>query len=159
MKIVSMLLLLAILPTSASAMSFLDKEHAEKLAKEAARTSGLPSVTTEATSASTVASDGMNPLQLFASPLQPGGKGLQVNWMNVLRVAAPKLAKKLDKGRSLIDLWVETQVAADEEIRALNNDDRPDRDYKKKLKALKDRKREEYRLRGVSMALAAGMRL
>lgn len=160
-RLILAVLFSATLMNTANAMSFLDREHGEKLKKEATTAKeGLGSLGQKNLAQSVEPSiEQLSPLEMFASPIQPGGKGLQVNWMNVLRVAAPKLAKKLDKGRSLIDLWVETQVAADEEIAALNSDPRPDKDYKKKLKALKERKKAEYKDRAISMAIAAGMKL
>lgn len=141
---------LAILPIStAHAMSFLDKEHAEKLKREAH---------TQPSTAVISSPDSLTQLQLFASPIQPGGgKGLSINLVNTLRLISPKLAKKLTRGKSILDLWVETQVAADEDIAALNNDDRPDKDYKKKLAALKAQKKEYYTQRALEMA--AGMAL
>lgn len=141
----------AILPIStAHAMSFLDKEHAEKLKKEAH---------IQPSTAVISSPDSLTPLQLFASPIQPGwGKLMMgVNVTNTLRLISPKLAKKLTLGKSIIDLWVETQVAADEDIAALNNDDRPDRDYKKKLAALKAQKKAYYTQRALEMA--AGLAL
>lgn len=86
----------------------------------------------------------VSPLELFASPLQPGGKGLTVNWMNVLRAVAPKIAKKIDKGRSLVEMYTDNLVETDPEIVAFRNDDRPMKDWKKKLKAMKEEKRKHY---------------
>lgn len=106
---------------------------------------------------SEITPDSLSPLQLFASPLQPGGKGLSINLVNTLRLISPKLAKKLTRGKSLIELWVETQVAADEDIAALNNDDRPDKDYHKKLKALKEQKKAYYTQRALEMAAGMGL--
>jgi hypothetical protein len=91
-------------------------------------------------------SDSLSGFQLFTSPIQPGGSyGLSLNWMSILRYAAPKLAAKLDKGRSLIELWVECQMVDDPEIHALNEDPRPMKDYRSTLSRLKAEKRVYYR--------------
>lgn len=80
-------------------------------------------------------------IQLFTSPLQPGGKYmLGVNWMNVLRLVAPKVAAKMDNARTPIERLAMIFLECDEDIRALNADPRPDRDYKTKLLELKRKK-------------------
>lgn len=140
------------LQMSTFAMSFLDKEHSEKLKREAH---------TQPSTAVISSPDSLTPLQLFASPIQPGGKyGLGLNILNLARAVAPnsKLVKKLDKGRSLIERYADMMVACDEDIRAMVNDDRPHeskaakKKWQEDLKALKEAKRLKYLDEGASMA-------
>ena len=157
---------LLMVTTPTFAMVFLDKEHSEKLRKEskARKTTETSEKHTELSRLSALNGDTISPLALFASPLQPGGRGMTINWMNALRVAAPKLAKKLDKGRSLIDMWAQTQVDSDEEIRAMVNDDTPHanktarKEWEAKLKALKKAKLEHYKAEGMKMAMEMGFK-
>ena len=136
---------LAILPTSASAMSFLDKEHSQKLARESCALEAQKQT----------GSGEMSPLQLFASPIQPswGKLMMGVNVTNTLRLISPKLAKKLARGKSLIEQYVDNLVETDEEVVKFRNDDRPLRNWKMILRALKDEKRRKYTEYVMRMAL------
>lgn len=118
---------------SCYALSFLDAEHGKKLEREAKREQDHGSITG---------------LELFRSPIQPGGSyGLSLNVMNLIRWIAPncKLVKKFDRGMSMLDLYVDNLVETDEEVIAFRNEPVGDNNWKVKLKALKDRKRVEYR--------------
>ena len=107
----------------------------------------------------------VSPLELFASPFQPGGKyGLSVNILNALRWVAPesKIVKKMDGGKGLVDRWAEGMVACDPELRALWNDDRPYESKEARLageariKALKAEKLKKYQDEGAEMAAKLG---
>lgn len=142
-----MLAFSAMLMNSANAMVFPTKETWKELQKSAHASESRPQLT---------------PLQLFASPLQPGGKwGMGLNFLNLARAVAPnsKLVKKLDKGRSLIERYADMKVACDEDIRAMVNDDRPHeskaakKKWEQDLKALKAAKRLQYLDEGAAMAV------
>lgn len=125
------------------ALSFLDAEHGKKLEREAKKEAKKNSRKDSGASGATSSDrQEITSLELFASPIQPSGGSLMcsVNWMNVLRLVAPKLAAKMSKGRSLIELYASNLLECDEDIRELNADPTPDRDYQKKLKELKARK-------------------
>lgn len=139
--LILMLFYLAIPLSSANAMSFMTKEQGKRMAKEAKHVAMCQAQDTHGVIA------GLTPLQLFQSPIQPGGRYLLgVNWMNVLQLVSPTLAAKLNKGFSAVDRYTANLVETDQDIRDLNADPTPDRNYKAKLMALKDSKCAEYRL-------------
>lgn len=103
----------------------------------------------------------MSPLQLYVSPLQPGGSyGLQINWSNVLRGISPKLAKKIDRGVSLIDQYAAVLTESDDELVKFRNDDRPwikkehgGRSWKDVYKEMYKAKYAENKTRVIRMAI------
>lgn len=130
------------------AFSFPDSEHMKKLTKEAKKEMRRTGTTAQHSTPDSHSQNesAITAIELFASPIQPGGKYmLGINWMNVLRLAAPKLAAKMDKGRSLIDRYVDNLVESDPDVVAFRNDPKPNRNWKSELKALKEAKRLAYR--------------
>lgn len=144
-------LLLAATPSTSQAMSFLDKEHSDKLAKEAKKQQKIAKkyASTSRVKESTDANAGLSAYQLFLSPIQPGGSYLMtINPMNLYRsVRGLRMSpsQKQIEQMKLLEKYVDLLVADDEDIHALNSDPRPDKDYKVKLKALKASKRENYK--------------
>ncbi len=78
--------------------------------------------------------DEVTPLQLFASPIQPGGSyGLTVNLANLWK----GLTKKYQNKAKLLDEFAKVLVESDEELVALRNDDRPEKGFWKRYKEQK----------------------
>lgn len=81
--------------------------------------------------------DEITPLQLFVSPIQPGGSyGLTVNLGNLWK----GLTKKYQDKTKLLDEYAKVLVEYDEELVRLRNDDRPEKGFWKRYKALKAEK-------------------
>lgn len=144
-----LLILLALCCQTSQAFSFPDETHMKKLSKEVKKQKRVSATAGPASHAEKNQSErdaGLTPLQLFTSPIQPGGRYmLGVNWMNVLQLVSPTLAAKLNKGLSAVDRYVEVLLDSDSDIVAFRNDPTPHRGWKTELKALKESKRAEYR--------------
>ena len=152
------LTMMCISTLNANALSFLDKEHTKKLSKEAKkqkRVSVMDGPASPAAKSPFERDAGLTPLQLFTSPLQPSGGSLMcsLNWPNILRLVAPNLAAKMDKGRSQIDRYVDNLVETDDDVVALRNDPALDDLWKFRLKCLKAEKRIQYFQHVVRMEL------
>ena len=140
-------LLFAATPSTSQAMSFLDKEHSDKLKKEAKReAASKQSAPKQETSKS---SDSLTIYQLFLSPIQPGGSYLMtINPMNLYRsVRGLRMSpyRKQIEQMKLLEKYVEVQVDSDESIIAFRNNPAPNKNWKAELKAMKEVKRGEYR--------------
>lgn len=122
------LLLTAILSTTnftASAMSFPDAEHMKRLS------------TLEAEKPFE-----MRSLDLFRSPIQPGGSwGVTLAPQNILLQL-----KKLNSRLKMLNLYVATLVDSDDAVIALRNDPAPDANWKAKLRALEAETFERLKL-------------
>lgn len=144
------LTMICISTLNASAMSFLDKEHSKKLAKEAKATRS------KSAQSHIEAPCSLSPLQLFQSPIQPGGKYmLSGNLVNLLVLCLGEkhpLVRKITKGMSLVDRYAEVLLESDSDLIEFRNNPAPHRGWKIEYKALKDRKRAEYRLYVLEMA-------
>lgn len=77
---------------------------------------------------------------LFRSPIQPGGKwAINVNWGNVLKSLNGTMKNKM----KLLEEYAAVLVESDPELIAMRNDDRPEKGFWKRYKALKAKKLAE----------------
>lgn len=144
-------LLLAATPSTSQAMSFLDKEHSDKLAKEAKKQQKIAKkyASTSRVKESTDANAGLSAYQLFLSPIQPGGSYLMtINPMNLYRsVRGLRMSpsQKQIEQMKLLEKYVEVQVDSDPDVVAFRNNPAPNKNWKAELKAMKEAKRVSYR--------------
>lgn len=124
MKLISTLCFVVILQTSVSAMT--DMSSLQKVLKKAADRDSNSSE--------------MSGYDLFRSPIQPGGKwAINVNWGNVLKSLSGKMKNKM----KLLEEYAAVLVESDPELIAMRNDDRPEKGFWKRYKALKAKKLAE----------------
>ncbi len=96
--------------------------------------------------------EGLTPLQLFTSPLQPGGSYmLNINWSNLWSWLRMKSHKTLSQSQllinksALIERYAKVLVDCDDDVRALQDSPAFDNGWKAKLATLKAEKMVYYR--------------
>jgi hypothetical protein len=89
--------------------------------------------------------DEITPLELFQSPIQPGGKwGLNINLENAFKAIVRKVKKKILtplERRKLLESYCDVLVESEEELVKFRNDDRPVKNWKKIYAEMKARVR------------------
>ncbi len=142
--------------TSAHSMSFPTDQTWKKLKKEAkkeqrqkhskSKTSAGTDTIKRTESVGNASDAGLTPIELFASPFQPGGSYLMtINPMNLYRLVTGRTLTLSERQIKMLNAYVDMRVVSDPDIAELNDNPLPDRDYKAKLSRLKTEKAAYYR--------------